>query len=49
MKRENIETALKKVGIENEAQLKEAIKKMKPINISIMTAPVSSERKARYA
>ena len=44
-KRENIEIALKKIGIESEAQLKEAIRKMKPINISTMTAPVVSERK----
>ncbi|BFK26981.1 MAG: hypothetical protein E6124_04295 [Blautia producta] len=44
-KRENIEIALKKMGIEDEAQLKEAIQKMKPINISTMTTPVVSERK----
>ena len=45
----NIEIALKKMGIEDEAQLKEAIRKMKPLNISTMTAPVVSERKVGYA
>ena len=48
-KRESIEIALKKMGIEDEAQLKEAIRKMKPLNISTMTAPVVSERKVGYA
>lgn len=45
-KRRNLEKELAALGITTEAQLKEAIRKLKPLNISIMTAPAAGKATA---
>ncbi|MCG3089166.1 hypothetical protein [Sporosarcina cyprini] len=48
VQREKIWKALEKYGIRTEAELNEAIKKMKPLNISCMVSPIT-ERSERVA
>lgn len=45
-KRKNIEAALAALGITTEAELAEAIRNMKPVNLSLMAGNRQQERKA---
>lgn len=44
--RKAIEAALAELGITNEAQLNDAIRNMKPLDLSLMTTEENQERKA---
>lgn len=44
--RKAIEAALAELGITNETQLNDAIRNMKPLDLSLMTVEENQERKA---
>lgn len=45
-KRKALEAELAKIGITSEAELREAIRKEKPVNLSLMATVINEERKA---
>ena len=45
-KKKNLEKELANLGIKTEAQLKEAIAKLAPLNLYIMTAPAAGKAAA---